>query len=379
MKAEFLAAVYDPRSRLGTFLTELENLPMRRRPASGRFVLALGGTETSDVPGVSAAGATPEMRRLTPAVDAEVLMLGRPVSAQTIPVSPIGIVSPVVITRAALQFLTCRPLVVDCGSFHPPRVESVRLAASPARCVSSGQALPLPHVQFLFGKGLELGGRLAAENDYLVLAECVPGGTTTALGVLTALGYEVDGLLSSSLPEADHALRAELVRRGLERAGSLTRSGLEPLASVAACGDPMQPVVAGIALAAAARIPVILAGGSQMMAVWVLMNALSGHIGIEASRLSAAVITTKWVAFDRSASLLRLAARVHAPLAAVCPDFRQSRHQGLRAYENGHVKEGVGAGGTLAAAHLIGTAAPESLMAAIDVMYDELVPVTSVS
>ncbi|HEY9870568.1 MAG TPA: TIGR00303 family protein [Candidatus Obscuribacterales bacterium] len=379
MKAEFLVPVHDSRLRLVRFLAVLETLRMRGRPVCGRFVLALGSTETSDVPGVSAAGATPEMRRLTPAVDAEVLMLGRPVSAQTIPVSPIGIVSPVVITRAALQFLTCRPLVIDCGSFHPPRVASVTLAASPARCVSSGEALPLAHVQFLFGKGLELGRCLAAENDYLVLAECVPGGTTTALGVLTALGYKVDGLLSSSLPEADHALRAGLVRRGLKRAGSLTRSRLEPLEAVAACGDPMQPVVSGMALAAAARIPVILAGGSQMLAVWALMNALAGHTGMEASHLSAAVITTKWVAFDRSAALPRLAARLQAPLAAACPEFRRSRHQGLRAYEDGHVKEGVGAGGTLAAAHLIGAAAPEDLMAAIDAMYDELVAVTAVN
>jgi len=41
-----------------------------------RVLLLLAGTETAAVPGISAAGATPDSRRLTAAADAELLLLG---------------------------------------------------------------------------------------------------------------------------------------------------------------------------------------------------------------------------------------------------------------------------------------------------------------
>ena len=70
----------------------------------------------------------------------------------------------------------------------------------PARCVSSGQALPLPMVRHLFQAGLDWGHRLATQSkdSYLILGECVVAGTTTAMGVLTGLGYSAVGKVNSS-------------------------------------------------------------------------------------------------------------------------------------------------------------------------------------
>src|SRR5882757_4026255 len=81
------------------------------------FYLCLGSTRTSDIEGISAAGSTPEFRRLTPAADAEALVLGKTKTLDRLPVSPLGVVSPVVITRACLQLANIAPQVVNCGAF----------------------------------------------------------------------------------------------------------------------------------------------------------------------------------------------------------------------------------------------------------------------
>jgi len=137
----------------------------------------------------------------------------------------------------------------------------------------------------------------------------------------------------------------------------------------------MQAFVAGVAVIAASRRPVILAGGSQMLAVYTLINRICKNEGIEASKLELAVITTKWVAYDKSAKMTELSRLVDAPFGAACPEFTQSRHPGLRLYEEGHVKEGTGAGASMAMAHLVGGASGAEIMHAIDKSYDEMVQV----
>ena len=64
-----------------------------------------------------------------------------------------------------------------------------------------------------------LDNNLAKAVDYLVIGESIPGGTTTALGVLSALGVKAEGKVSSTLPENPHSLKAETVKAGLKAAG----------------------------------------------------------------------------------------------------------------------------------------------------------------
>lgn len=370
MQRSFVHTINDPQGNLSSWIQSAKFL----ESASGHFVLALGSTCTSDIEGVSAAGVTPQARRLTPCVDAEALVLGKTLDGGTIPASPLGIVSPVVITRPALAFLNLQTTIVDCGTFKSPGVPHLQLRKHPANCLSSGQALDAEEVEFLYHSGKLLGQEIADNNSYLIIGECVPGGTTSALGVLTALGFQVGSLLSSSLPQNNHSLRESLVSQGLKHS-NLTAADFtsDPLKAVAAVGDPMQAFAAGMCQTASQKIPVLLAGGSQMLAVWALMTCLDKASNTAMAAGKIAVITTKWVAFDPQAQVSKLAGLVNAPFAAACPDFMQSRHSGLQAYEQGNVKEGMGAGGSMAAAHLIAGAKPELIMQAIDGCYDDLV------
>ncbi|HMP53535.1 MAG TPA: nicotinate-nucleotide--dimethylbenzimidazole phosphoribosyltransferase, partial [Candidatus Melainabacteria bacterium] len=135
--------------------------------------------------------------------------------------------------------------------------------------------LPLDHVYDLFERGLKIGARAAAGEQAVIIAECVPGGTTTAMAVLTGLGNRGSDYISSSIPagerEMDIKRRFMLVNEGLEKAGLKSEKKileeLDPFILLSKVGDPMQPVAAGCAIGAAATTTAVLAGGSQMLAV----------------------------------------------------------------------------------------------------------------
>ncbi|HEY9732703.1 MAG TPA: TIGR00303 family protein [Drouetiella sp.] len=361
----FLRVVND-QARIKPLISQLNS--------STGFYLCLGSTATSDMEGISAAGSTPQLRRLTPAADAEALVLGRTNSLKKLPVSPLGIVSPVVVTRACLQLAAVSPTVVNCGCFVAPDLECISVGDIPADAISTGHAMPLNTVQALFESGYELGLKESKRYETLLLAECVPGGTTTALGVLIALGYNAHRALSSSIPNCNHDIRLKLVEQGM-RAAAIEPGLADSFEILAALGDPMQPFVAGIALAACTTKSVILAGGSQMLAVYALCKSLatSAAIKVKLDDAKIGVITTKWVAFDQHAGIVELSKQIGAPLAASCPDFRQSRHAGLKLYEDGNVKEGVGAGAAMALAYQVIAGDQGLLMSKIDQSYDSMV------
>ena len=79
------------------------------------------------------------------------------------------------------------PLFINAGLKFPltvPYIDALggrRKGSAERRCRPSGKAT--------FSRGQEIGKILSWSSDLLVLGECVPGGTTTALCVLRALGY----------------------------------------------------------------------------------------------------------------------------------------------------------------------------------------------
>ena len=351
--------------------------------ASARVLLLLAGTETAAVQGISAAGATPESRRWTAAADAELLLLGpaarRP---HALPPLPAG-VTPALIAQVVVAQLGLDPLVLDLGAPVAPAVPHLRLAGGPARCLSGGRALEPQRVEALLALGRRWGERLAHQVDRpLLLAECVPGGTTTAQAVLTGLGLPVQGLVSGSLRTPAHALKAELVARGLAAAGLASEAGLPqgPIrerrehvrAVLAAVGDPMQVLAAALALEAGRRgVPVLLAGGSQMAAVLALALALAAPEQRPRLAASVAIGTTAWVAGEAGSDLVALLEQIGArwsvePLAfAAGLRFGDCARAELRDYERGYVKEGVGAGGLALLWELLGRS-PQALASACD-------------
>jgi NaMN:DMB phosphoribosyltransferase len=382
--------------RIHTNITQGENWVSKYKGKKTTFACVLGFTQTALIPGISAAGSTPDDRKYTALADAEFLYYGAAKRGQY-PLPPlIAGASPVFITRAVVEELNIPVYLFNAGLLEAPTVPTIDLQGVPAKCLSQGAAMDLATVQHLFEQGLIWGEKLSGnkENDYLVIGECVVGGTTTALAILTGLGIAAKGMVNSSHPVCNHAQKWDIVQAGLRKMGERGRWGdgemggwgkiqnlkskirlgkfggkkistpnfpqnrIDPLRLVAAVGDPMQVVVAGMAIAASRDGGVLLAGGTQMLAVFALARAICEFYDLSWQPSEVVVGTTRWVADDSSGKTVELTQQI-GKKSAIAPSllstelcFDNSRYLQLQAYEQGFVKEGMGAGGACIAAYL---------------------------
>ena len=213
------------------------------------FLIFIASTMTSTIPGISVAGPTPEATLLTPALDVEYLVAGRPLSSNSIPVTPTGIPTPALLSRVALNLLGIPFLVVDAGSYVKPRVPHVRLpSATVGGDIRSGRALPKGRSRELFEESMTLGLMLARNTD-VIIGESMPGGTTTAMAIMEALGYNARGRVSSAGPVNPHELKVRVVEEGFRNAGLKLPAG-DVFEVVDTLGDPLHISIAGFVVGA---------------------------------------------------------------------------------------------------------------------------------
>lgn len=302
-----------------------------------KFVLTIGNTETTRIDGISAAGANPDLMLHTPSADAEILSYGRPTQAPVVPVSPTGCPTPAVVSRAARELLEFESVVMNAGAAKPTTAPTVTVPGSAGQDIRDAVAVPDAAEKFdiarKYGKSLP--------DDELVVAETIPGGTTTGMGVLTALGEPT--AVSSSLPENPLELKRSVVADGLE-ASELAEGDAagEPVNAVRAVGDPVLAAVSGLTVGMLeSGTDVTLGGGTQMSAA----AALVRHYGVDAPLSQA---TTPFIAADDSANVRGLADALDLDLTVTDPEFTRTDHPAMDAFVRGEAKEGVGMGGALA-------------------------------
>jgi len=312
------------------------------------FASILGNTLLSTIPGISGAGPTPEKTLLTPILDAELITDGLIASHPIKPNTPTGCPTPAAITRAMMTLTGLQPLFVNAGLCLTPTVPCLDVYGEVGKDPRFEDALP--NVQHLFDQGVRIGKFLSTRSDLLVLGECVPGGTTTALCVLRALGFEAS--VSSSFQKNPLSEKEAVCRVALERVR--TKGASSPLEILRSLGDPMMPVAAGIAESYSGHL--VLAGGTQMLAVSAIIHARS--------KPTPSIATTSYVRDDPSANVRELARQIGVKVTYVDPGFGDLGHAGLARYCIGEVKEGMGAGGAMYLAALLGHS-PETIRKAI--------------
>jgi len=312
------------------------------------FCSILGNTRLSTIPGISGAGPTPEKTLLTPILDAELIMQGTITSMPVKPNTPTGCPTPASITRAMMELTCIKPLFINAGLASAPTVPCLDMYGCIADDPREHDALPCAAA--LYERGRWTGEFLSGSSDLLVLGECVPGGTTTALCVLRALGYSAS--VSSSFVSNPVTKKEEICAAVQDRirSGNIT----QPLDILRAAGDPMMPVAAGIAHTYSGVL--LLAGGTQMLAVAALVRAMGGAVPW--------VVTTSYVRDDPTANMEELAGHIGVRTVFVDPGFQDLGHDGLARYCIGEVKEGMGAGGAMLLAYLLGHS-PEAIRAKI--------------
>lgn len=326
------------------------------------FLLFISETALAKIPGLSAAGANVDALPYTAPADADMLFYDRPKVAPSLPFDPFGHPSPAIVTRAALLEAGFKAGTVRVGTSIAPASPHLTISAQPGHDMRFESAVP--DYQEIAEKAAELASRSDKGLRLAVLAESVPGGTTTAMLVLRALGYQ--GTVSSAGPHNPLTLKEEIWKAASARlgikCGGMKGMGLKTAAEL---GDPMQIAVAAYAAALPEDVSVTLAGGTQMMAVAALLR----DMGCKRDIL---VATTKYVHIDPTSCLEEYAERIGVRWYAAPLDFSFSRFPGLADYEKGFIKEGVGAGGAVWYAQRLGVPM-ERIHSRTEALYEKMI------
>ena len=312
------------------------------------FVLCIGNTKTAEIAGITVAGESEELIKFTPPADAELLYYGRCKTIPFPPVTPDGKPTPAVITYTALRLLETPLFVVDSGVIVKPKIPYYSINAPTGENIAERSAMDIERVKEAFEYGKILGREISKAFDAVMIGESIPAGTTTAGAVLKAMG--MDAKVSSSMPNNPIDLKMKVIEKAVKRVKSE-----DPLEILAEVGDPVLLAVASIAIGS--KKPVILAGGTQMAAAANLILALDTK--------EVYIATTKYIADDRSADIKAI-----APVSVIAadPQLERSTIKGLRAYGEGFVKEGVGAGGATLLAYVKGIK-PDEFLKEIELSY----------
>jgi uncharacterized protein (TIGR00303 family) len=304
---------------------------------AGKFLFSfvISYTETCEIPGITFAGADKESIQFTPPADAEYLHYGYCKTIDKIPMTPDGKPTPGLLTKTALESASIPHMTINAGSKVPPQLPFIDSGMTFGKNISTHDAMTDSQVSHAVDYGRIVGRSMASLTDCLVIGESIPGGTTTALAVLKAFGF--DAKVSSSIPNNPVELKNQIVNSALERIDSE-----HPYSIVAKVGDPMIPFVAGMLSSASSVSNVMLAGGTQMAAVL----AFASKIGFNEEKT--AIGTTSYITDDQSANFTSLVKEISdIPAISVNPGLENSQYSGLKAFSEGFAKEGVGAGGSI--------------------------------
>ncbi len=322
-----------------------------------KIFLVIAGTNTSQIQGISAAGINAKSRRITALADAEFVLKGALKDHKyKLPFLNAG-VTPALISHVCSKLINVHPVVVPLGLGVKPYFNHLVLEdkdLGPSNCLTTGQSMPKKRVLNLYARGLEIG---KASRQPILISESVPGGTTTAQAIMEAFGLKVSNLVGSSLFKAPRELKSKVVQKGLLNANFKT--DFDPFDVVAAVGDPFQAFSMGLLIGARlVKQPVILSGGSQMLAIILLVLEFLDLKKEKEFIEDVFVATTGWLVKDNSLNnLLNLINEKYNVklLGLASPlNFKSSKYKELKDYELGHVKEGVGAGGISLLAFLDG-------------------------
>jgi len=316
----------------------------RLKGKKATFMLSLSNTQTADIPGITQAG-IPGVIYLTPTLDGEFVATGQIFSLKEIAKTPTGVPTPALITRAIYLLNPFETVeFLNLGLKVEPKVPNTiyHFDIDPSGRIDEGANIDAKDV---FEKGFKFAKEYILDGEYLILAESVPSGTTTATTTALALGYDAEKFFSSSFKKVPNSIRKTTIEKSLSNIKK-DDTIFDRLSKVS---DNMLIFNAGFILGCRGRFDVVLAGGTQMAGVLLVANSLARELGIELELNNCALCTTKWVANDKNSDIKALLKMLDFKVDSYYADFdfEYSNHPALKLYDEGEAKEGVGAGGAL--------------------------------
>ncbi len=317
------------------------------------FLLAGSVTKTCEIEGITQAG-IPGIIHLTPTLDAEFVDSGKLFSLSNMAETPKGVPTPAIMTRAMKLLTDFQFETLDIGLRVKPQVSKLHdFSIAESQSIREGADIDAKEI---IQKGINFAKSFNPENSLVILGESTPSGTTTAYAVGKTLGYKSDGYFSSSFLNSPSSLKEEVVNQAVSEVEG--KDIYEKLGSVS---DNMLLFCAGFASEYSKKGEVILAGGTQMSAVLLIIDALK----LDINNQNIALMTTKWVYEDKHSDIKGILEQLDFDINGYFSDFdfAKANIPVLKLYDQGEAKEGVGAGGALCYAQMIGFSNDEILEA----------------
>jgi len=315
------------------------------RGKKATFMLAMSNTDTANIEGITQAG-IPGQIYLTPTLDSEFITTGEVRSLDNVAVTPKGVPTPALITRAIHLLNPFSNIeLINLGLEKLPKIDYFKIhdfSIKPSGSISDGANID---AQSLFQQGVTFGQKYKCKDDYIILGESVPSGTTTAKATALALGYDASKNFSSSFKDVPNDVRENTIQDALKNI-SLNDDIFKILGSIS---DNMIIFNAGFILGLNNSTPIILAGGTQMVCVLLVVNKILEVMQGEIETSNLALATTSWIANDTNSDIQALLNMCNFTINSYYADFNfsGSKHPALKLYDDGEAKEGVGAGGAL--------------------------------
>ena len=316
------------------------------RGKKATFLLSASVTKTAEIPNISQAG-IPGKLYLTPTLDAEFLCTKEVRSLEDIAQTPKGVPTPALITRAVHELNPFSNIeILNLGLELIPQIEHFKIHnfdMKPSGRIDDGAKIQAMEI---FQKGLSFAQSFETKDDYVILAESIPAGTTTANATALALDYECKGYFSSSYKNNPSDIKNQTIINALKR----VERNSDIFEKLSLVSDNMIIFNAGFILGSRANnLKVILAGGTQMAAVLLVVNSILKSMDGEIDSSNIALCTTKWINEDENSNIKALLEQLDFPINAYASDFdfSKSSHPALKLYDEGEAKEGVGCGGAL--------------------------------
>lgn len=323
------------------------------RGKKATFLLSASVTKTCEIPNISQAG-IPGKLYLTPTLDAEFLCTKEVRSLDDIAKTPKGVPTPALITRAVHELNPFSNIeILNLGLDVLPQVNYFKthtFAIKSSNRIDDGAKI---NAMEIFQKGVEFATNYESKDDYVILAESVPSGTTTANATALALGYKSEGYFSSSFKNNPNDIK----KLAIEKALSNIEKDDDVFTKLSSVSDNMIIFNAGFILGSTSKdLKVVLAGGTQMATVLLVVNSILESMQGEINSSNIALCTTKWINEDENSNIKALLEQLSFPVNAYASDFdfKESNHPALKLYDEGEAKEGVGCGAALCYASING-------------------------
>ncbi|MEA2019733.1 MAG: TIGR00303 family protein [Campylobacterota bacterium] len=315
------------------------------RGKKATFMLALSNTKTYEIPGITQAG-IPGMIHLTPTLDSEFLSTGEVRSLDNIAETPKGVPTPALITRGIHLLNPYNDIeLLNLGIEMVPKVDYFKIHnfdIKPSKRIDDGASIDATDI---FQKGVEFGQSYKCKNDYIILGESVPSGTTTAAATALGLGYDCKDKFSSSFKNVPNNIKEKTIQKALKN----IKKDDDIFTILSKVSDNMIIFNAGFILGLNNKIPLVLAGGTQMACVLLVVNKILETMDGKIDTSNLALCTTSWVVNDENSDIKSLIEMSELNINSYYTDFdfSLSNHPALALYDQGEAKEGVGAGGAL--------------------------------